>query len=421
LLEVALSNTAVELRAALFDAIEKGRESARRGALVDIEDDRQVRPAVAGCNLTDSEDVRDGQSPGGALVGERRTREAIGENEFAAIERGNDALFEELGAARHVQQHLAAHCHRVIRGIEEDASDVFADARAARFADLGDDEPLGLTALGEAAKLRALPAPVGTVEDHETAAKTGLQTLPRGSGAATPRAVWLPVRLAVGRRVWRHRRRTSVEGRVHLPYHRVMRIDVREPDRDNSTPWTSPRIARIEVDPVARPNLIRLPAASPAPEAAADAPTTAQGTPEQPPQTAPRDQGSDRFLNWEGALDDGGHLRKCLICGCDHLYRQKTLPQVTPFVALLAFAGAIIGLLGYSNNPLMLPVLVGLLVIDIATLALASERLICYRCGSVYSKLRIARYHRRWDRTEAERVRARSAPSGNSVASPPGS
>ncbi len=194
-----------------------------------------------------------------------------------------------------------------------------------------------------------------------------------------------------------------------------MRIDVREPDRDNPTPWTNPRLARVEVDPTVRPNLIRLPIAPPPASETEATPTPQQATP-----PTVRDTSGERFLNWEGALDDGGHLRKCLICGCDRLYRQKTLPQVTPFVALFAFAGAIIGLLGYSNNPLMLPVLVGLLIIDIATLALASERLVCYRCGSVYTKLRIARYHRRWDRTEAERVRARFGPSAGSVASPPG-
>jgi hypothetical protein len=102
-----------------------------------------------------------------------------------------------------------------------------------------------------------------------------------------------------------------------------------------------------------------------------------------------------------------------VICGCEHLYRSKALPQVTPFVVVLAFAGAFIGLLGYSRNALVLPILVGLLLIDIATLALASERLICYHCGSVYARLKIARYHRRWNRTTAERVRQRSLARSN--------
>lgn len=208
-----------------------------------------------------------------------------------------------------------------------------------------------------------------------------------------------------------------------------MRIDVREPGGDNPTPWTNPRLGRIDVDPVARPNLVRLPALPPSTGSASGpaagpiaGPTEASASGTRPASdagpSASRETGVDRFLNWDGAIDDGGHLRKCVICGCDRLYRRKVLPQVTPFVVLLAFAGAIIGLLGYTNNPLMLPGLVVLLVIDVATLALARERLVCYRCGSVYSKLKIARYHHRWNRSEAERVRTRTGGSaGTTVAS----
>ncbi len=152
-----------------------------------------------------------------------------------------------------------------------------------------------------------------------------------------------------------------------------MRIDLRDPD--------GRRLGRVEVDPAQRPDLVRLPGET------ADAP------------------GSERFLNWEGAIDDGGHLRTCVVCGSSSLYRGKVFPQVTPFVVLLAFAGAVIGFLGYATNPLVLPALLVLLLVDIATLALARERLVCYRCGSIYARLRIARYHSRWSRTAAERVR----------------
>jgi len=177
-----------------------------------------------------------------------------------------------------------------------------------------------------------------------------------------------------------------------------MRVDVRDhigqqpghqPDRPSGPGsgrqlgdhWCR-RLGRVEVDLEQRPDLVRLPGEE-------------LGAP-----------GTERFLNWDGAVDDSKRLRKCVVCGGGSLYRNKVLPQVTPFVVLLAFAGAIIGLLGYATNPLVLPALVGLLIVDVATLALARERLICYRCGSVYSGLRVARYHRRWSRLEAERVRA---------------
>ena len=45
-----------------------------------------------------------------------------------------------------------------------------------------------------------------------------------------------------------------------------------------------------------------------------------------------------------------------------------------------------------------------LLAVDVLTLALSERQVVCYACGAVYSRLRIARYLRRWDRSVAERV-----------------
>lgn len=151
-----------------------------------------------------------------------------------------------------------------------------------------------------------------------------------------------------------------------------MRVDARDEDGH--------RIGRFEVDPTARPNLVRV--------------TDANGV------------AQERYLNWDGAIDDSGNLRHCLLCGCQSLYRSKALPQVTPFIVVLAFAGAFIGLLGFASNPFVLPALVVLLVVDVATLVVARSRLVCYRCRSLYSRLPIARYHRRWSRTQAEHVRS---------------
>jgi hypothetical protein len=153
-----------------------------------------------------------------------------------------------------------------------------------------------------------------------------------------------------------------------------MRIDLRDVD--------GRRLGRVEVDPARRPNLVR-------------------ATP--PDGGEPREQ----FLNWDGAIDDAGRLRKCLCCGCGSLYRAKALPQVTPFVVVLAFAGAAVGLLGYAADPRGLAALVVLLVLDIATLVFARPRLVCYRCGTVYARHRIARYFRPWERSEAERIARR--------------
>jgi len=164
-----------------------------------------------------------------------------------------------------------------------------------------------------------------------------------------------------------------------------MRIDLRDVD--------GRRLGRVEVAPAERPNLVR--------------PTPPEGG-------EPR----DHFLNWDGALDDSGRLRRCVACGCGSLYRSKAMPQVTPFVVVLAFAGAAVGLLGYAADPAGLAALVALLTLDVATLVLARPRLVCYRCGTIYSRHRIARYFRGWQRSEAERVARRDEPAVAAEPSP---
>ena len=199
-----------------------------------------------------------------------------------------------------------------------------------------------------------------------------------------------------------------------------MRIDVREPaegSSGNPRQRSLRKVGRIEIDPDQRPNLVRLPTREGG-TGGRSSTVGESGLSDVAPAEASGERGTHCYLNWEGALDDSGQLRKCVLCGCDRLYRSKLLPQVTPFVVVIAFAGAIIGLLGFATNPLVLPGLVVLLVIDVATLALARVRLICYRCGSIYSRTKIARYHHRWNRSDAERVRSASATTVAAQASP---
>lgn len=107
------------------------------------------------------------------------------------------------------------------------------------------------------------------------------------------------------------------------------------------------------------------------------------------------------FLNWDQAIDDAGCLRHCVACG-GRLYRTRTLPQVTPVVVVLAAAGAVIAALGFAANPWVYGSLVAVLALDVLVLLLARDRLVCYRCHSAYDRLRVARYHRRWDPRAAE-------------------
>lgn len=132
------------------------------------------------------------------------------------------------------------------------------------------------------------------------------------------------------------------------------------------------RIGRVEVDPIERPTRVRT-----------------------------IDTDRDVFLTWDSAVDDAGRLRRCIACGCHDLFKVKTFPQITGFVVVAAFAGAIIGVLGLVTPPLLVGMVL-VLVLDIAILLFSRQHLVCYRCRSSYYNLPIASYHKPWDRGRAE-------------------
>jgi len=139
-------------------------------------------------------------------------------------------------------------------------------------------------------------------------------------------------------------------------------------------------IGRMEIDPDARPTRVRPPGAE-----------------------------RDVFLEWEGAVDDAGRLRKCVVCGCGDLFREKVFPQVTGLVVVLAFTGATVGVFGsvlsrqQTITTPLLAVMVAVLLADVGILLFARSRLVCYRCRTSYHDVPIARYHRSWDRGVADR------------------
>jgi len=99
-------------------------------------------------------------------------------------------------------------------------------------------------------------------------------------------------------------------------------------------------------------------------------------------------------------------------CG-GKLYRTRTLPQVTPIVVVLAASGVLVAAFGLAANPWIYGALVAVLLLDIGVLVLARTRLVCYRCGSTYDRLPVARYHRSWDPREAESEAASRQPSSS--------
>ncbi|MEY3141757.1 MAG: hypothetical protein RLY21_250 [Planctomycetota bacterium] len=105
-------------------------------------------------------------------------------------------------------------------------------------------------------------------------------------------------------------------------------------------------------------------------------------------------------------MDDAGSLRRCVVCGSDHLYVRRNFPQVTPLIAVLAFALAVVAILGYAASPWVTAALIALLITDVFILVFSKRQLACYRCGAIYGAIRIARFHRAWDRAVAEKVAA---------------
>jgi hypothetical protein len=150
-----------------------------------------------------------------------------------------------------------------------------------------------------------------------------------------------------------------------------MRIELRDAERR--------RIGRLEVDPAQRPTRVSV-------------------------------DGQDHFLDWDTALDDAGHLRRCIACGCPDLFRTKAFPQITGLVVVLAFTGVIISALGLVTPPMLIAMVI-VLIADVAIFLFSRQQLVCHRCRTSYHELAIARYHRPWDRAVAERhVPPRPAP-----------
>jgi hypothetical protein len=110
-------------------------------------------------------------------------------------------------------------------------------------------------------------------------------------------------------------------------------------------------------------------------------------------------------LNWDRALDDGGQLRHCPVCGCEDLYSHKPMPRLMVFVGILTLA--IAAMLGYGlggvwrNVAIVLLLLV--LAIDLIVWQAVKRRLTCYRCKAEFSGLRLRPRQRGWDRLVAER------------------
>ncbi len=116
--------------------------------------------------------------------------------------------------------------------------------------------------------------------------------------------------------------------------------------------------------------------------------------------------GQSVHLNWDRAIDDERHLRRCPACGCEELYVRSRFPRLTAFV-MIAFAAAVaVVLLGFGRLYLTLIVLGVIVVIDvIAYFFLSDKLLVCYRCRTEFHDTPIARGVKAWQADVEERYR----------------
>ncbi|MEE2819506.1 MAG: hypothetical protein VX615_02730 [Planctomycetota bacterium] len=105
---------------------------------------------------------------------------------------------------------------------------------------------------------------------------------------------------------------------------------------------------------------------------------------------------NELFLKWDSTIDDSKRIRGCVVCGGD-LYKEQMFPQVTGIVIVLAFAGAVAGILGLVTTWMMLIAMSVVLVLDILILFVVKTRLSCYGCNTRFSHTTIAQYHKSWD------------------------
>lgn len=157
-----------------------------------------------------------------------------------------------------------------------------------------------------------------------------------------------------------------------------MRIDLRNPDRQ--------RLFTVEVDPTSPPTVVR-------------------GEAEDP---AEGDQSATHavHLNWDRAVDDEGHLRRCPACGCEDLYMRQVFPRLTAFVMIALAAVIAIVMLGIGRLHYALIVLGTIGLVDAGVyLFFSGKVLVCYRCRSEYRDMPIGREARAWQADVDERQR----------------
>lgn len=115
-------------------------------------------------------------------------------------------------------------------------------------------------------------------------------------------------------------------------------------------------------------------------------------------------------LDWDRAIDDRYHLRRCPVCRCEDLYARRTIPRVTAFILILLAGVVAMLLFGMQMAGWAVAALSVVLVVDIGILMLSRQILVCYGCKTQYRGLKVPRLHPKWDAATADRHRDAPSP-----------
>jgi hypothetical protein len=101
--------------------------------------------------------------------------------------------------------------------------------------------------------------------------------------------------------------------------------------------------------------------------------------------------------------------QRCLVCGCDDLWRQKDFPQRVG-LAMVAL-GAILSTIAWAYHlpATALGILLGFALVDLLLFTFMKDVLVCYRCAARYREVNFRNDHPRFNLETAERYRQEAA------------
>jgi hypothetical protein len=152
---VALGDGLLQLQPLALEAVggaALGGDALGRDLGVQAQEEGEVGPDAARCDVAERLDPVGAQAPGDPLVGDARVAEAVADHVRTGFARGQDHLLDELGARGAEEEQLGQRVGRQARVLDQ-LADALADVGAAR---LSHEQRARSHRLGETLGLRRL-------------------------------------------------------------------------------------------------------------------------------------------------------------------------------------------------------------------------------------------------------------------------